>query len=353
MSARVKQGFLTLIVIAVLAIMVWFFMEHREDREKEAERERPATAEAPVRRSPSGESVVTLDLEAQQQIGLRDTLLAVRGATPEMLAFGQVVDPSTLVTLDGDLSAAEATARASRAMFERAKTLRQSEVFSQAEFEAAEAHYRADESRRRQAEQQMAAEWGDWISAQSPADRHALIERIAERKLALARVSLPPGESARPRLVNTRIEVLGQEAKPLKPTRILEAPSSDPRTPGASYFLLFAPASFAVRPGDAVSARFPGAAAPLRGLVVPHDAAVRYGGQVWAYVRVGPEQFARRTVSTEQPTVNGWLVSSGFASGERLVVVGAQALLSEEFKSQIQVGEEGDKEKEREGKKSR
>lgn len=350
MSARVKLGLFILIFSAVLAATGWLFIEHRQEREKETERERPANVEAPARKSAGGESVVTLDREAQQRIGLRDTLLVVRGASQELLAYGQIVDPSSLVALDGDLSAAEATVLASRAVFERAKTLRQSEVFSQADLEAAEAHYRADESRRRQAEQQMAADWGEWISAQSPADRHVLIERIAERKIALARVSLPAGESARPQVVNTWIEVLGQESKTLKPTRILDAPSSDPRTPGPSYFLQFAPVGFSVKPGDAVSARFPEAAAPLRGLIVPRDAAIRYVGQVWAYVRVGPEQFARRAVSTKQPTVNGWLVSSGFASGERLVVVGAQALLSEEFKSQIQVGEEGDKEKEREGK---
>jgi hypothetical protein len=339
-----------LVAIAVVAALAWLFIEKREEREKEGERERPAAAEARLGRSPAGESTVMLDLAAQQQLGLRDTVLLLRGASPELRAYGQVLDPSSLVTLDGDLSAAEATVLASKAVFERARTLRQSEMFSPADYDAAEARYHADESRRRQAEQQMAAEWGDWISTQPPADRHALIEQIAERRTAFARVSLPAGEFAKPQAQTTRIEVLGHEQSPLRPKRVLDAPSTDPRTPGPSFLLLFAPTGFPVRPGDAVTAFFSSTGTSVRGVVIPRDAAVRYGGKVWVFMRMSPEQFVRREVSTEQPTGDGWLIRSGFAPGERLVVVGAQALLSEQFKSQIQIGEEGGEEKEREEK---
>jgi len=46
------------------------------------------------------------------------------------------------------------------------------------------------------------------------------------------------------------------------------------------------------------------------------------------------------------PVSGGWFATRGFAPGDRVVTSGSQQLLSEEFRSQIQVlgeGEEGEK----------
>jgi hypothetical protein len=61
-------------------------------------------------------------------------------------------------------------------------------------------------------------------------------------------------------------------------------------------------------------------------------------------VQIGVDTFARREVTTEAPLDDGWFVpanshaSSALRSGQRVVVAGAQQLLSEEFRSQIRVG---------------
>jgi hypothetical protein len=39
----------------------------------------------------------------------------------------------------------------------------------------------------------------------------------------------------------------------------------------------------------------------------------------------------------------GWLVTSGVRAGDRMVVEGAELLLSEEFRSRVSVGEDEDK----------
>ena len=52
--------------------------------------------------------------------------------------------------------------------------------------------------------------------------------------------------------------------------------------------------------------------------------------------------FVRREIQATQPTDDGWFVSNGVKAGERVVASGAQLLLSEELKSQIQVGDEAE-----------
>ena len=61
------------------------------------------------------------------------------------------------------------------------------------------------------------------------------------------------------------------------------------------------------------------------------------GDRAWAYFQIAPTQFERRQLVVTSPAMRGWFVTSGFAAGDRFVVTGAQALLSEELKSQIQV----------------
>jgi hypothetical protein len=71
--------------------------------------------------------------------------------------------------------------------------------------------------------------------------------------------------------------------------------------------------------------------------VVPEAVVVRTGDHAWAYVQIAPTQFERRQLVATMPSARGWFVTSGFAAGDQVAVTGAQALLSEELKSQIQV----------------
>jgi hypothetical protein len=73
--------------------------------------------------------------------------------------------------------------------------------------------------------------------------------------------------------------------------------------------------------------------------VVPRPAVVRQAGKPWVYVQTSHEVFARRPVALEESAGDGWFTQS-LSPGDRVVITGAQTLLSEEFKSQIQVGDE-------------
>jgi hypothetical protein len=83
-------------------------------------------------------------------------------------------------------------------------------------------------------------------------------------------------------------------------------------------------------------------AGPSRpGVMVPARAAVWWQGKASVYLEKGTGHFVRREIPTETPVGEGWFVTGGFSPGDKVVVKGAQLLQSEEFRSQIQVGEEG------------
>jgi hypothetical protein len=74
----------------------------------------------------------------------------------------------------------------------------------------------------------------------------------------------------------------------------------------------------------------------LDGAVVPGSAIVWWQGKAWAYVESPANTFTRHEVPTDHPVTGGYFVpGSSFPPATKLVTSGAQALLSEEFRSQL------------------
>jgi len=77
-----------------------------------------------------------------------------------------------------------------------------------------------------------------------------------------------------------------------------------------------------------------------QGVFIPATAVVWWEGQTWAYIREDENHFIRRKVPTSIAVKDGWFVTDDFKAGELILIKGAQMLLSEELKDQIQaVGE--------------
>ena len=71
------------------------------------------------------------------------------------------------------------------------------------------------------------------------------------------------------------------------------------------------------------------------GVLVPRNAVVRFNGAAWIYLQTGEENFSRVEVALGSPLTDGWFVRAGLKSQDKVVIVGAQQLLSEELKGQI------------------
>ena len=138
------------------------------------------------------------------------------------------------------------------------------------------------------------------------------------------------------------------------------ATRTDPKIQGVSFFYTADAASGAL-PGMNVVVLLP-AGRPTPGVLVPAPAIVWLQGRAWVYLRPGTATFTRREIDTTLPAPDGGYVvpvaaappsesaspapgvsnpagAPGLPAGTLLVVSGAQTLLSEEFRAQIQRGD--------------
>lgn len=172
---------------------------------------------------------------------------------------------------------------------------------------------------------------GESIEAGQPMMRVVRFDRL------LARVDVPAGDTVAGNVAAANIIPLGYE-RPVRGERVSLAAAVDPKTQGQPFLFRVPDPSFTLRPGLSVTAYLEVPGAPRKGIVIPRSAVVRQAGKTWVYVQTAKDLFTRREVSLEDPTAEGWFARS-LSAGDRVVTTGAQTLLSEEFKSQIQVGE--------------
>jgi hypothetical protein len=347
---RAKPSLRLISVVVLLAglgaLLIWAYLEGRKERAMEAERERPV--KAPLRVSTQdGESVVTLDQATQKKSGLRVAPLKTVTHQEELRAYGMVMDLQGLVdsrnsfaTAKAQVEKAQASLEASRKEYERVMVLHENRNISDKVFQAAEAAWRSDEAGARAAETTLNVlegtvrqRWGA-VLARWLFDASKEFDRLMQRQDILLQVTLPPTPhlSSAPR----QARVQAPEGKVASATLVSPSPSTDPRIQGMSFFYL-AQARTDLLPGMNVLAHLPNGS-QVQGVIVPAAAVVWWQGKPWIYTQKGSDRFVRREIPTETPVENGWFAAKGLSPNDRVVVSGAQLLLSEELRSQIQVG---------------
>jgi hypothetical protein len=213
-----------------------------------------------------------------------------------------------------------------------------------------------------------------WPEPASRVTAGTVIARVSDaRPLAIPRggvvtqVGARPGEIVQPGQVLLAISDLSQplariawtEGAPVKPPARLVVQPLD-RSSGRSVSAQLIGPSFDVDPvtqrpafnyrmagtwpgvaaGLPVTAYVPTGPALAGAVAVPASATVQWEGLLWAFVERAPGQFSRVRIPTSTPLVDGWAVRGDLSPGDRIVTVGAEQLLSEEFRAQVQVGDE-------------
>lgn len=332
-------------------MLVWAFLEKRQELTLEQERERPIKVPSRVSMQ-DGEPTITLDQDTQRKSGIVIAPLAATSHQEELRAYGTILQLQGLVDVRNNYAAAkaqvdkiQAALAASRKEYERLKGLHQAnQNISDKALQAAEAVWRADEASARAAQEAVSAvestarqQWGsvlaEWLS-----DTSQPFDRLLQQREVLIQITLPAG--APPLSAPQLARVQAADGTLVSAKLVSPAPHTDPRLQGMSFFYRAPAETPGLLFGMNVLAYLP-VGPQVQGVIVPAAAVVWWQGKAWVYVQRGPDQFVRREIPTETPLQEGWFVGKGLSAGEQLVVSGAQLLLSEEFRAQIQVGEEG------------
>jgi hypothetical protein len=288
----------------------------------------PAKEEPRITRDTKGNVVVKVDAETQKLIALKIEPLAAAQLAPELKAYGRVLDPAPLVALMNELASAQASYEVSSNELARLKNLSASGNASARALQAAEAAELHDRLTTQSARDRLVLAWGKWVVDQP--DMPAFIQDLTALSNALIRVDLSAAQHLAAQPLGARVVALsGLSAN----ADVLgRAPGVDPQIQGQGIVLQVKTNESHFLVGEAVTGFLKTPGDTLSGVIVPRSAVVRANGAAWVYAQTADEQFTRKEIALDHPVEGGWFVTEGVAAGDKLVVAGAQTLLSEELK---------------------
>jgi hypothetical protein len=330
-----RRTIATLIAVAVLATAA---LGRVSSPRADEEEEKPITSGAArISRDPAGHVFIVIRPAVQKEIGLTIETLKRAVRPIEAEAYGFVLDPAPLSTLNSDLVSARAALDASRAQYRRTRRLyAEQKNASLRDLQSAQAAYLGNRARVETLEHQVSDRWGREIAQMNSRARGELVRALIDRREAIARVTAPVGVALDSAPHRATVVVLGHEAEPLDARAVYSAPAVVATMQGQAFLLLMATRKFPVRPGIAVTAHIPASGGSEQGVMVPRSAVVRYAGGEWVYCELDGDRFVRREIVPAEITRTGYFVTKSLTPGMRVVAAGAQALLSEELKAQIQ-----------------
>jgi hypothetical protein len=251
---------------------------------------------------------------------------------PERKVFGDVLDPAQLSTAVANFIAASATANASQKELARLKKLVEQTNASPRDLESAQATAARDSVQADSARAQFVAAWGQAIADRD--DLPEFVQSLAAAKSALVRLDLPAGEMLQTAPTGARVTGLGDETNSTEVSYLNAIPTVNPQTQERSFLFLLKPNSARLIAGEAVTGWLEISGTPVSGSVVPADAVVRADSHDWIYAQTAGDSFTRKEIATDHSVAGGWFITNAIAPGEKLVVAGAQQLLSTELVSQ-------------------
>jgi hypothetical protein len=340
----IKWCFAVGFVLLAVSVLLRTYAQIQNDPDQDEDEEE--AVKIPSRVSVvNGQTVITLRPSTQGEMGIAVAQLQPVHGWREESAAATVLATQGLVMLRNSYIAAEAQLETAQAQLgvsqrecERLATLyKENQNTSQKALQAAQGLMQTDRAKldaaRKGIEIAGSAVRQSWGGAVAGWVVHNSLElaNVLSQKAMLIQVTLPPET---PFEASHEISISTPSGKTLSATYISPFPRVDTRIQGISELYL-GHAYPILEPGMYLIARLP-IGQWLRGVLIPRSAIIWWHGEAWVYQQTSPTQFVRREVPTGTPLDRGYFAATGFNRGSKLVVGGAQFLLSEEFRSQIQ-----------------
>jgi len=319
-------------LLAATALLAGCTKEKDKKEPGEATSGKTPEAESRVKHGTNGEVIVTVEQKVQPTIGLQVAPLEAAQLSPELKAYGRVLDPAPLAAIVADLLSAQAAGQASEAELKRLKTLAAQNNASERALQSAQAAAVHDQTQIQAVRLRLLTSWGEAIAQRN--DLSDFVQSLGSLNSALVQLELPAGEELPSAPTAARVFTLSNETNPVPATLLGPAPMADPQLQGRGFLLLVSPNSLRLVPGAAVTGLLSLPGEPRSGVLLPRSAVVRFNGATWIYLQTGEESFQRTEVSLDSPLANGWFVAKGLKPQDKVVTVGGQQLLSEELKGQ-------------------
>ena len=272
--------------------------------------------------------------EMREILGIKTAALEKYQLQPQISTSGAVLSPAPLLELYRQIESARVAADFSQKNLIRAEALFASgELVAGKDVQAARALQAQDAAKITGLEDRVILEWGTHFSKLDAAARAELVAKILLGHVSIIRLSLPQSAVLDAEPLAARLHRLGQEKTAFTCRLILRAPSADPAFQAQAFLTIYETENAALVPGIALAGVLElGGPAPA-GWRVPEAAVLSYLGKNWIYQNTSQDNFERVEISTNQPIEGGFFVAKeGLAEGE-VVIVGAQALLSQECSS--------------------
>lgn len=292
-------------------------------------------------------AIVTLEQEALRNSGIKIAKLTAAKYNPEIISYGMVTNIQPLLEFRSRYFTAKANYIRAKAEFTQAekniarlRNLHQNEAIStrklqhqQASWQSLKASLGAKKQHLLSIRNAIILNWGQQLMKWIIATDSPQLQQLLDREQTLLTIIVPAHHKLSEQQNSIFIQRAGLRNLAQTAHLLDIAPATNLHSQGDSFFFLTQAKK--LRSGMNLTAWIPLETNRQNGVFVPASAVIWHLGQAYFYIQSGHEQFTRHLLKNPLQSDNGYFVAQGLPPGEKLVISGAQMLLSEEFRNQI------------------